>query len=169
MVIKFFKNRSTISGNWLPLWKSKKIKSVIKIFAFLKKFFSKSWYNPSPTFLYNTHKFLANQFDARVIFPEKKSPGKNSKKSENFFKMFPNVPRCPGSHFTPYMGPIYDVWTYHQKLSNSAIFACQTLIDPRKKLTLKSHCNPEGEARGLQLKLVRVTSGDQVPLVTSED
>ena len=37
------------------------------------------------------------------------------------------------------------------------------------QVTLKSHCNPEGEARGLQLKLFRVTSGDQVPLVTSED
>ena len=33
----------------------------------------------------------------------------------------------------------------------------------------KSHCSPECEAWGLQLKLLGVTSGDQVQLVTSED
>ena len=33
----------------------------------------------------------------------------------------------------------------------------------------KSHCSPECEAWGLQLKLLEVTSGDQVQLVTSED
>ena len=35
--------------------------------------------------------------------------------------MSPNAPRGPRTHFTPYMGPKYDVLKYHQKLTNSAI------------------------------------------------
>ena len=37
------------------------------------------------------------------------------------------------------------------------------------KMKIMLHCSPECEAWGLQLKLLEVTSGDQVPLVTSED
>ena len=51
--------------------------------------------------------------------------------------MSPNAPRGPRTHFTPYMGPKYDVLTYHQKLTNSAILPCYTLIEARKNWLLK--------------------------------
>ena len=130
MVKKNFKNRKTIFGNWLPLGKSTKIKSVWQIFEIFKFFLTNLYIYAFSIFGKNFTFFELSSLTQQPFFWKKNSRGENRQN----FKNPQNRPQRP-------RGPLYFIFgtsrmclSIPPNLTRFGHFPMFTIDIPQKKI-----------------------------------